>query len=95
MFWHIWWLPYGLAVRHRSWISHCPGVGTALRCGWVALPFLLAAWTLEALGAPIPSVGEGPTRTAALMFCGLCVADSAHLAADCLWSALAKKRRRK
>ena len=95
LLWRIWWLPYGLAVRHRSWLSHCPGVGTALRCGWAAVPFLLVAWTLEAAGVTLPPLDAWAIRLAWFVFCGLCVADATHLIADLTWSALVKWGRKR
>jgi len=40
--WVALWIPYGLLVPHRSWVSHLPGVGTAIRMLYLLwwLPFL-------------------------------------------------------
>lgn len=31
---YVWWLPYALCVRHRSWVSHAPVVGTLIRIAY-------------------------------------------------------------
>jgi len=35
--WWLAWYPYGRAINHRSWISHAPVIGTALRLAYMGL----------------------------------------------------------
>ena len=56
---HVWWLPFGMVLKHRSIWSHGFIIGTIVRLvyGWLPLlivlwllsPWLLAAWCLGAI----------------------------------------------
>ena len=75
--WRVIWWPYGMAIKHRSSLSHAPILSTALRVLYMAVvlfPFwgCLSSYQLTALG----------WKYAALAFAGLCVADIAHIAMD-------------
>lgn len=40
--WQTYWAPYALAIPHRSWLSHGPLIGTALRMVYtLAIPIVL------------------------------------------------------
>lgn len=62
--WRLYWMPYRLAVglgtrrrpgigdSHRSWLSHLPVVGTALRLAWLLWPaWALWGWWFPPAGA--------------------------------------------
>lgn len=60
--WRLYWMPYRWAVgmgtrrrpgagdSHRSWLSHLPIVGTALRLAWLLWPF----WAIWGVFIPPP-----------------------------------------
>ncbi|WP_216900717.1 metal-binding protein [Synechococcus sp. CCY 9618] len=49
----LWW-PYRRLLSHRSLLSHCPLLGTALRLLWLAAVVTAIAAALQPLGAPGP-----------------------------------------
>ncbi len=50
----LWW-PYRRMLSHRSLLSHCPFVGTALRLAYLAAVVALAAALLAPFGGPPPA----------------------------------------
>lgn len=73
--WSIIWWPYGVIVKHRSWVSHAPILSTALRVGYLSVlvvPACAASYRLTDVG----------WKYAALAFAGLCVVDVAHWGMD-------------
>ena len=42
--WSAFWWPYSKATKHRSGLSHTPGIGTLGRLLYLAIPLLLLAW---------------------------------------------------
>lgn len=48
------WLPYRKLLRHRSWLSHGPIIGTSLRLiyvgVWLAMSIILTGWILAWIG---------------------------------------------
>lgn len=80
--WRVYWTPYRLFVglmdgrkpgardSHRSWLSHLPGIGTAIRIVWSLIPL----FAFRGLFIPPP-----PFLVAVL----LC--DIAHAVLDAIW----------
>jgi uncharacterized metal-binding protein len=75
----IFWLPYGLAFRHRHILSHFPVIGTLTRVAYVGVPILLIAWRLGVDFSAIPGWAE---RIVVYAVIGVAVADAAHAVAD-------------
>jgi hypothetical protein len=60
---HLYWLPYGMALKHRSRLSHGLVIGTIIRLAygwwwllpvlWLLSPWVLAAWCCGALVADL------------------------------------------
>ncbi len=95
------WLPYQRKVRHRSWISHGPVIGTCIRV------LYLASWLLLVVGAGVGLaialgwmnwadlllLARNPTRTQqhlpamGALFWGLELGALSHYASDSLSSA--------
>ena len=40
--WRAFWYPYAKAIKHRSPLSHLPGLGTAIRVAYMATPLFVA-----------------------------------------------------
>lgn len=75
--WYLFWLPYSLAIPHRSSLSHFPILGTAIRLGYVAaLPLLV--YFLAGLPFRLPPL---PVETA-WAAAGLALADLLHFLMD-------------
>lgn len=90
--WRMVWLPYGLAIRHRSWVSHMPVIGTFIRAAYLACIGWLLLWAADRAGAVLPSTkGIPPLIPYALM--GLAVSDALHWAADILFTGFKRRRR--
>lgn len=90
--WGLIWFPYGSLIRHRSWLSHMPLVGTAIRAAYVTCFGLLLAWVLGLSG----SSGLSPDTLFPVIpwaFCGLVASDTLHWASDVLWSRLRRGAR--
>jgi len=81
------WFPYGLFISHRSWVSHFPVVGTAIRLLYLYVLYWCACWTLRIepipLQVPIPLV------------VGLVIADTQHFILDQLPFFRGEKKQRK
>lgn len=84
----VYWYPYALAFKHRSFWSHFPGISTALRA-------LYAFWWMVPLSFAI-SWMPGPLARwyAAWWLVGLCLSDAAHWVMDgCPFRAKGRKER--
>jgi uncharacterized metal-binding protein len=79
-----WFVPYGYAMKHRSFLSHFPGVSTAIRLGWLLVLPLLAVWYFQ------PSLPVWAVPVLAAVFAGLTLADTVHYLLD----TQSKKRRK-
>ena len=66
--WQTYWTPYALIIPHRHWLSHAPGIGTALR-------MLYLFWWLLFVVSP-------DWQLVVIAWLAWCVQDIAHLAAD-------------
>jgi uncharacterized metal-binding protein len=75
--WRIITKPYAIVFPHRSFFSHFPVVGTAIRVGY----FLALAWLLSFL-VPLPTP---PCDVFLRVFAGLCFVDGAHILMDIFW----------
>ena len=64
---YLWWLPYAWFIRHRSWVSHMPVVGTLIRVAYAFwwVPFV---WCVDPLWWWV--------------VVGLCVSDTLHWVMD-------------
>lgn len=90
--WRMVWLPYGLAIRHRSWVSHMPIAGTLIRAAYLACIGTLLLWAGGRLGGFVLSTEVMlPLFPWALL--GLAVSDGLHWAADLLFTGLKRGRR--
>jgi len=45
--WQAYWSPYSIFIPHRHWISHLPGVGTAIRILYLGIPLWVSVYLLE------------------------------------------------
>lgn len=75
-FWIWYWTPYARFIRHRSPLSHLPGLGTAVRLVYLLGPPLIVAYLA---GHPIYPAND-PFNWALAV--GLAVSDAAHWLAD-------------
>ena len=66
--WTLYWLPYAWTIPHRHWLSHAPGIGTAIR-------MLYLLWWL-------PLVTPLNWRLILVTWLAWSLQDVAHLAAD-------------
>lgn len=71
--WRWFWYPYAWLVPHRSWISHKPLIGTAIRVSYVILP-VMVAWP--------PLAGYLASKYFLFGFIGLATADIIHWIMD-------------
>ncbi len=79
--WYTLWLPYSRLVRHRSWVSHFPVIGTSIRVAYLGL----IAWLiLLVLGRPWPWA-QVPAWVPWVLV-GLAISDLLHWAADISWT---------
>lgn len=73
----IWW-PYQWALPHRSFLSHCPIVGTVLRVLYLAGLFYICNWLLlQNNYVNAMYVIQYPEQTAWFII-GLCINDALH-----------------
>jgi uncharacterized metal-binding protein len=80
-FWRLFWLPYGLSIRHRSWVSHMPVVGTLIRVAYLACLGSLALWLLRGKGIAASQITDMvPLLPWAVI--GLVVSDTLHWVSD-------------
>lgn len=45
--WQVYWYPLSRFITHRSFLSHLPGVATALAAFWTFVPWTLAIWLFQ------------------------------------------------
>ena len=45
--WALYWRPYSMAIPHRSWLSHGPLIGTAIRVAYLCAPVALLVYVLR------------------------------------------------
>lgn len=102
------WLPYQIALKHRSRLSHGPIIGTALRviylAVWIglftvlAVEVLNAVWnaqlTLGSLNAPFRYLAKNYLAEWLSVLVGLELGAISHSASDTVGSHLVRKRRR-
>ena len=91
--WRMVWLPYGLAIRHRSWMSHMPVVGTLIRAAYLACIVSLVLWAAGRFGG-FALRTEDVLNLIPWALIGLAVSDTLHWAADILVSGVKHARRR-
>lgn len=73
LLWQTYWVPYALAIPHRSWLSHDPLVGTALRMVYtLAIPIVLG-WLVPRWEWVLP------------VYAGWAVVDLVHIVMDALF----------
>lgn len=85
--WRTLWYPYAIMVPHRSWISHLPLLGTALRLGYLYLAVFLIMILLGAAGLvrmPQVQLSLDLIRNSNYVwaFAGLALADLLHFGMD-------------
>lgn len=76
--WGLLWNPYSALIPHRSWLSHGPLIGTALRLLYIAVP-------MGILGI-VPRSGPILARC----ITGLVISDNLHIGADFLITGVKK-----
>jgi uncharacterized metal-binding protein len=86
LFWAFWY-PYGRMIRHRSFWSHAPIIGTAGRVLYIVVPCILALFALEysgilALDAAAICQNIGGSLAFWYILRGLAVSDVLHFLAD-------------
>lgn len=74
-----WFIPYGYLFKHRSFLSHFPGISTGIRLMWLAVfpLFIFLAYTLIQLG-----LGMILFPLSFGIWLGLSLADTIHALAD-------------
>lgn len=75
--WYIWrliWYPYGMIIKHRSWMSHLPVIGTLLRILYLYGWYLLIMWMFR-----LDVIWYQPPLA---LVVGLCAADTLHFILD-------------
>jgi uncharacterized metal-binding protein len=88
--WRALWYPYARLIRHRSWLSHFPFIGTALRIAYLGL----IAWLiLLLLGHPWPWASLPDWVPFAMI--GLSISDLMHWAADGIFSTFQRRQSRR
>lgn len=90
--WEALWKPYALLVPHRSWLSHVPVVGTAIRLGYLYGILLLIYLVAAVTGiVHLPQIPVTPdvlkNSNFVWAFFGLCLSDTLHFAMDRLFTA--------
>lgn len=91
--WRLIWLPYGLAIGHRSWVSHLPLVSTLIRLGYMALIGWLLLAAVRMLGVTMPVMTAPPVWWPWAVI-GLAVSDLLHWGTDLSWSWIKRKAKR-
>ena len=82
--WFLFWLPYAKLMPHRSFFSHFPIVGTAIRLAYLILPVLGVLWIIGVTDNPFALLMRLPDNFLLWFFYGLVVSDLGHWVAD--WS---------
>jgi uncharacterized metal-binding protein len=75
--WRGYWMIYAIAIPHRHWLSHTPGIGTLLRIAYLFAPIIATAVANGWLGALL-SVAAGLWP----LWLGLVISDVAHYVMD-------------
>lgn len=76
--WGLFWNPYSTLIPHRSWLSHGPLIGTALRLIYMAVPLYI----LGIMPRPGPMLAR--------IIAGLIISDNLHIGADFLLTGIKK-----
>jgi len=76
--WGLFWNPYSTLIPHRSWLSHGPLIGTALRLIYMAVPLYI----LGIMPRPGPMLAR--------IIAGLVISDNLHIGADFLLTGIKK-----
>jgi len=84
--WWLVWYPYGRAINHRSWLSHAPIIGTALRLAYMSL----IAWLVLMVTQKIPAGPDLDTTLFIWFALGLTVSDVLHWIADVSFTRIKK-----
>lgn len=72
--WRFIWYPYGMLIKHRSWMSHLPIIGTVLRLAYLYGWYLFVMWMFR-----LDVVWYQPPLA---LVVGLCGADTLHFILD-------------
>lgn len=80
---YFWWL-YAKVIPHRSWISHFPVVGTAIRVAYIGFPLFVLISTLEY---------NYEYENLLFMFYGLVLVDTVHFVMDIVSTGFKRMRR--
>lgn len=95
--WRLLWLPYGLAIGHRSWVSHMPIISTLIRLGYLALVGWLLLAAVRMFGpfvGVLPPALHAPPSWGPWAVAGLALSDLLHWGADISWSWIKRKAKR-
>ncbi|NCJ05216.1 metal-binding protein [Synechococcales cyanobacterium C] len=100
------WIPYQRLLKHRSWCSHGPFVGTALRLlyvlswlalggglVWMVLDALGSAWSWQQLGAIAHTSWQHYRPEYLAVLIGLELGAMSHSGSDWIGSTLKRRRR--
>ena len=79
--WLLFWLPYGRAMSHRTYLSHAPFISTAARIAYLAVPVIVALWIA---GVSLADAPAWCWRLLAGVALGLIISDTAHAVMDAL-----------
>lgn len=83
--WSMVWYPYGLVVKHRSWVSHAPLISTVIRIGYI-ISIIYVAWWL--LVPRFPWLSNIPNWEYEWILAGLAMADFVHIVLDVVVSGI-------
>lgn len=82
--WGWFWWAYAKIIPHRSWISHFPVVGTAIRVAYIGLPLFVLISTLGY---------NYEYENLLFMFYGLALVDAVHFVMDIVSTGFKRMRR--
>jgi uncharacterized metal-binding protein len=74
--WVAFWLPYAMVMKHRSTLSHFPGISTLIRVAYLLTPFIAIAIMF---GVPVEPAWFA---VAIPLFVGLVISDFGHYMRD-------------
>lgn len=89
--WWLAWYPYGRAINHRSWLSHAPLIGTALRLVYMGL----IAWLVLMVTNQTAWLADIDTTLFIWFALGLTVSDVLHWIADISFTRIKKISRKR
>jgi uncharacterized metal-binding protein len=98
MLWRALWIPYGLAIGHRSWISHFPIISTLIRLAYLGAIawFIRFSWSFKMFIHAAPPIFLPPLPAWwPWAVAGLMVSDVLHWAADITATAVKRHLRRR